>query len=162
MEFLRLKVTGRCEMEIPEWMYDVDYPGQFLRRIKNVRLAIPCVAGPFNEVRCRLTLLRSATRINPLLTPPAARCCRCRHSRNWYHACPHDLRMIREYGATEAIATSVGQNDAGMFEVSFNDELYLPFEYRGAICLLRLELPAENKYFDMDTLSDVILHMNYT
>jgi hypothetical protein len=160
-EFLRLKITGRCEIEIPEWMFDLDYPGQYLRRIKNVTLTIPCVAGPYNEVHCRLTLLRSATRVDPLLTPPATRCCHCDKVGNGYHACPHDCRVVREYGATEAIATSSG-NDAGLFEVSFHDDRYLPFEFHGAVSRWRIELPHENNYFAMDTLSDLILHLNYT
>ena len=112
-EFLRLKLTGRCEIEIPEWMFDLDYPGHYMRRIKNVTLTIPCVSGPYNEVHCRLTLLRSGTRVNPLLSPPAACCCHCRQRGNGYEACPHDPRVVREYGAIEAIATSTGQNDAG-------------------------------------------------
>ena len=161
-EFLRLKVTGRCEIDIAEWMFDLDYPGQYMRRIKNITLTIPCVSGPYNEVHCRLTLLRSATRVDPHLTPPAACCCDCERPDNPYQACLHDPRIVREYGATEAIATSTGQNDAGLFELSFHDDRYLPFEFRGAISLLRFELPHENNYFPMETLSDLILHVNYT
>jgi hypothetical protein len=143
-------------------MFDLDYPGQYMRRIKNVTLTIPCVSGPYNEVHCRLTLLRSATRVDPLLSPPAARCCHCRHKGNAYQACPHDPRIVWEYGATEAISTSTGQNDAGLFEVNFRDDRYLPFEFRGAISRWRIDLPHENNYFDMDTLSDLIVHLNYT
>ena len=49
-----------------------------------------------------------------------------------------------------------------MFELNFRDERYLPFEYLGAVSRWRIELPPENNYFDMDTLSDVVLHLNYT
>lgn len=94
MEFLRLKLTGRCEIEIPEWMFDLDYPGQYMRRIRSVSLTIPCVAGPYNEVHCRLTLLRSGTRISPLPKVPATRCCDCRHTGNVYAVCPHDDRWV--------------------------------------------------------------------
>jgi hypothetical protein len=66
------------------------------------------------------------------------------------------------YGAREAIATSSGQNDAGLFELTFRDERYLPFEFEGAVSRWRIELPPENNYFDTDTLTDVILHLNYT
>ncbi len=162
LEFLRLKLTGRCDIEIPEWMFDLDYPGQYMRRIRNVSLTIPCVAGPYNEVHCRLTLLRSGTRIDPLPMVPAARCCDCCQSGNGYPVCPHDPRWVTENGALEAIATSSGQNDAGLFEVNFRDERYLPFEYRGAVSRWRVELPHENNYFEMDSLSDVVMHLNYT
>ena len=40
---------------------------------------------------------------------------------------------------------------------NFRDERDLPFEYQGAVSRWRIELPRENNYFDMDTLSDMIL-----
>ena len=46
-------------------MFDLDYPGMYMRRIKNVSLTIPCVTGPYTGVHCRLTLLSSTTRIDP-------------------------------------------------------------------------------------------------
>ena len=48
-----------------------------------------------------------------------------------------------------------------MFELSFRDERYLPFESRGA-SRWRIELPHENNFFDIDTVTDVVLHLNYT
>ena len=162
IEYLRLRVTGRCEFEIPEWMFDLDYPGMYLRRIRNVTLTIPCVTGPYNGIHCRLTLLSSMTRIDPRLSPPPHRCC-CEHrSRDGYDVCPEDPRIVRQYAAREAIATSSGRNDSGMFELNFKDERYLPFEYLGAVSRWRVELPRENNFFEMDTVSDLILHLNYT
>jgi hypothetical protein len=79
-----------------------------------------------------------------------------------YEACPDDPRIVREFGAQEAIATSTGQNDSGLFELNFRDERYLPWEFRGAVCRLRIELPPENNYFDLETVSDLILRLNYT
>jgi hypothetical protein len=162
MEFLRIKETGQCEIEMPEWMFDLDYPGQYMRRIKNMSLTIPCVTGPYTGVHCRATLLSSVTRVDPRMNLPATRCCCECGSENSYEACPHDPRMVRSYAAREAVATSSGQNDSGMFELNFRDERYLPFEYQGAVSRWRIELPPENNYFDMDTLSDVILNLNYT
>jgi Tc toxin complex TcA C-terminal TcB-binding domain len=190
-QFLQLKTTGRCEIEIPEWLFDLDYPGQYLRRIKNVALTIPCVVGPYTGVHCRLTLLASTTRVLPSLLEPIAACCKEAPAREplpaspcgcWseplhaphpkeadhasvdtgYAARPEDPRIVRRYGAKEAIATSSGQNDPGLFQLDFRDERYLPFEFEGAVSRFRIELPPENNYFDMDTLSDVVLHLNYT
>lgn len=70
--------------------------------------------------------------------------------------------MIVQYTAREATATSSGQNDAGLFELNFRDERYLPFEFEGAVSRWRIELPQENNQFDVETLTDVILHLNYT
>ncbi len=79
-----------------------------------------------------------------------------------YTLCPDDPRMVKIYGAREAVATSSGQNDSGMFELSFSDPRYLPFEYMGAVSRWRVELPPENNYFDPNTMTDAVLHMNYT
>jgi hypothetical protein len=69
---------------------------------------------------------------------------------------------VRQYAAREAIATSSGKNDSGLFELNFADDRYLPFEYQGAASHWRVELPRENNYFDLDTVSDLILRLNYT
>jgi len=161
MEYLRLRATGYCEIDIPEWLFDLDYPGMYLRQIVNVTATIPSVTGPFNNVNCRLTLLSSDTRIDPRLDPPAHRCCCDRRELSEYELCACDPRKVRQYTAQEAIATSSGKNDAGLFEINFRDERYLPFEYRGAASRWRVELPRENNYFDLDTVSDFILRVDY-
>ena len=154
-------------------MFDHDYPGHYMRRIRNVALTIPCVTGPFTGVHCRITLLGSMTRIDPRLSAPAHACCcppqpcsddcseeeRLAHE---YEPCMDDPRIVRDYGAREAIATSTGQNDAGLFELSFSDPRYLPFEYMGAVSRWRIELPPENNYFEMSTLTDAIIRLSFT
>lgn len=160
--FLRLKLTGCCEIDIPEWMFDLDYPGHYLRRIKNVTLTIPCVVGPYTGVHCRLTLLSSSTRVDPRLNTPPTACCSEGKIGNGYEALSDDPRIVKQYAATEAIATSTGQRDGGLFELNFRDERYLPFEFAGAVSRWRIELPPENNRFDLDTMSDMIMHLSYT
>jgi hypothetical protein len=165
-EFLRLKLTGRAEIEVPESLFDNDYPGQYMRRIKNVTVTLPCVVGPYTGVQCQLTLLGSTTRIDPRATP-VRECahggaCGCEDPVGDYRAAPEDPRVVRSYAATEAIATSSGQSDAGLFELSFRDERYLPFEFAGAVSRWRIELPPENNRFDLDTVTDLVLHLDYT
>jgi hypothetical protein len=162
MQYLQLRTTGFCEIDIPERLFDLDYPGQYLRRIKNVTLTIPCVTGPYTGVHCRLTLLSSVTRIDPRLSPPPHLCCCDRRPLNDYETCFDDPREVRQYAAREAIATSSGQNDSGLFQLNFQDERYLPFEFLGAVSRWRIELPPENNYFELDTLSDLVLNLDYT
>ena len=160
--FLQLQKTGYCEIDIPEWMFDQDYPGQYMRRIKNVTMTLPCVAGPYTGIHCRLTLLSSNTRIKPELLKPVHLCCDDHRCNNGYEPLPEDPRFVHLYAATEGIATSGGMNESGTFEVNFRDERYLPFEFQGAVSRWRIELPIEQNYFNLDTLSDLILHLNYT
>jgi hypothetical protein len=175
LAFLHLQTTGACDIEIPEWMFDLDYPGQYMRRIKNVTLTIPAVVGPYAGVHCRLTLLSSTTRVDARLADPPVECCHPKDEccgcdpcccgelpPNGYQLASQDSRSVRAYAATEAIATSSGQNDSGLFELSFRDERYLPFEFAGAVSRWRIELPPETNAFDFDSLSDVIMHVNYT
>jgi hypothetical protein len=190
LAYLHLRQAGWAEIEVPEWMFDQDYPGHYMLRIKNVTMTIPCVAGPYTGVHCKLTLLSSETRVDPRLTGPVARCCDARDGRGsgcgcggrcndcrgdcgrcgcdraepaaGYLAQPGDPRIVREYAATQAVATSSGQNDAGLFELSFRDERYLPFEFAGAVSRWRIELPPETNRFDLDAVSDFVLHLNYT
>jgi hypothetical protein len=146
---MRLKNTGRCEIELPESLFDMDYPGHYLRRIKSVTLTIPCVTGPYTSVNCTLTLL--ANKIRMQNTPPVT-----------YPEAPDDSRFLTDFGGREAIATSHAQSDNGLFELNFRDDRYLPFEGRGAISQWRIELPQESNAFDLDTITDVVLQLQYT
>jgi Tc toxin complex TcA C-terminal TcB-binding domain len=38
MALLKLKETGECLVELPEILFDLDYPGHYMRRIKSVSL----------------------------------------------------------------------------------------------------------------------------
>jgi len=146
---IQLRETGSCEIDIPEVVFDLDYPGHFLRRIKSASLTIPCVTGPYTTVSCTLTLLNN--RIRSSTDRP----------KDAYEGLS-DPRFISDVGGAQSIATSSAREDSGLFEFSFRDERYLPFEGAGAIGRWRLELPSEYRQFDYDTIADVVLHMRYT
>ena len=149
---LTLKATGTCQLTIPEWLYDLDCPGHYMRRIKNVALSIPSVAGPYTSVSCTLSLLRSSLRKSPLPKDGG------------YGRDPSgsDDRFVDYIGAVQSIVTSTGQNDSGMFETNLRDERFLPFEGAGAESTWKLDLPQDYRAFDYDTISDVIIHIRYT
>jgi hypothetical protein len=70
--------------------------------------------------------------------------------------------VVHIYGAREAIVTSSGQNDSGLFELNLHDERHLPGEFHGAVARFRIELPHEDNYWRRETLTDFILHMQHT
>jgi len=151
LALLRLKATGSCEVAIPEWLYDMDSPGQYMRRIKSVAMSIPCVTGPYTGVHARLSLLRSSIRVSSLAGDQYAR------------QDTGDDSRFRDYaGAIQSVVTSSAQNDSGMFEVNLRDERVLPFEGAGAISTWRIELSNEIPQFDFESISDVVLHVRYT
>jgi hypothetical protein len=125
-QLIFLRETGSCDFEVPELLFQLDFPSHANRRIKSVSLTIPCVAGPYTSVSATLTLLRHFVRLPD-------------------QALTEDLTDLTDLTALEAsgrakIATSSAQNDSGMFELNFRDERYLPFEGAGAISHWRLEL----------------------
>ncbi|KAI9162987.1 insecticidal toxin complex protein [Paramyrothecium foliicola] len=165
--FVMLKATGFCEIDLPEWLFDLDFPSHYMRRIKAVSLTVPCVAGPYTGVHCKLQQLSSSIRFRPLRNfKDSCKCCHKRPDKKQTSPLPtpclNDPHIWRRYAGTESIATSTGQSDSGLFELAFTDPRYLPFEYTGAVSRWRIELPPENNQFDFDSLSDLIMHINYT
>lgn len=148
---MNLRNNRSCEIDIPEWLYDMDYPGQHMRRIKSVSISIPCVAGPYTTISCKLSLTKSKYRKSPYLAAGGV-----------YEEGTSDNRFTYMFGNIQSIATSSGQNDSGMFEMNFRDERYLPFEGCGAISTWAIELPAAYAQFDYKSISDVIIHIKYT
>ncbi len=57
-----LRITGECSFSIPEWFFDLSYPGQYRRRVRAVRLTMPCVTGPYTNCGATLRLDRSKIR----------------------------------------------------------------------------------------------------
>jgi Tc toxin complex TcA C-terminal TcB-binding domain/Neuraminidase-like domain len=137
---LNLRQNASCSFDIPELCFDLFYPGQYCRKIKAVRLTIPCVTGPLTNVGATLTLTASKLRLKAADSS----------------ATPIQLKH------SAVVATSTAQNDSGVFEFSFRDERYMPFEGAGAISTWMIELPDGFRQFDYQTISDVIVHISYT
>lgn len=139
---ISLREQGEAGFTIPEICFDLFYPGQYRRVIKAVRVTIPCVTGPYTNVSATLTLKESKIRNEPKVDASLI---------------PVPLRR------SMSIATSRAQNDSGVFEFSFRDERYMPFEGAGAVnSKWKLSLPKNFPQFDYQTISDVIIHISYT
>jgi len=122
LALLQLRTTGRCTVTLPEELFDMDCPGHYFRRIKNVALSIPCITGPYTSVNCTLTLTKSSIRKSSLL-----------HDDTYARESSEDDRFSDYFGSLQSIVTSSGQNDSGLFETNLRDERYLSFEGSGVI-----------------------------
>lgn len=157
LALLQLKTTGACTFSLPEAIFDLDHPGQYFRRLKSVGVTVPCVAGPYTQVGCKLSLVGNRYRKNTELVQGAAT------DKDKYAEVPgNDDRFTYSVGSIQSISTSQALNDNGLFELNFRDERYLPFEGAGAVSSWRLELPATFKQFDYGTITDVVLQVRYT
>jgi hypothetical protein len=93
-----------------EELWDMDFPNHANRRIRSVSVSIPCVVGPYMSLNANLTM-QGSTKV------------RLRGG---------DLVEV-EGAPITSIAVSSAQSDAGVFELNFHDERYMPFEGCGAI-----------------------------
>lgn len=153
LALIDLKETGTCEFALPEVLFDMDFPGHYLRRLKSVSLRIPCILGAHTSLNCTLRLLEHKFRINAIA-----------QVKGDYpeQNDQTDPRFSTVNVPISSIAVSSLEDEHGVFELNFHDERYLPFEGAGAISKWRIELPDTFKQFDYDTITDVVMRLRYT
>lgn len=119
-----------------------DYPDSVVgtnkvRRIKQISVSLPALLGPYQDIQALLGYSGSGGGIHQSCT---------------------------------TAAISHGVNDSGQFQLNFNDDRYLPFEGlpidgdgSAGLTLTFPNATGANKQNAMlQTLSDIILHINYT
>jgi hypothetical protein len=150
LALLKLQTEGECEFSIPEALFDIDFPGQYLRRIKSLSVSVPCVTGPYTSMPLRLTQVSSRTRADPTAAG------------DYPYDPAGDARFQVHTGAIQSIAISGGREDAGLFAPDHRDERYLPFEGTGAVSDWNLKFTSAVPTFDWLSVTDVVLHLRYT
>jgi hypothetical protein len=148
--FAELVGTGRAEFELGEGLWDGDFPGHYFRRIKTVSLTVAGSLPANSNVNCSLTLLSSRIRSD------------ANASGSYAQSDDNDARFLTISSPIQAIATSRPGADAGVFELRFDDERYLPFEGAGAIANFRLDMRQSDNALALSELDDVVLSVSYT
>ncbi len=148
LKLIDLRQSGKCEVDLPEALFDLDCPGHSFRRIKAVSVSIPCVTGPYASVNCSVTLTKSFVRRGVA----------------GYGGDPEadTTNFVTYPAAVTSIVTSGAHGDTGMFEANPREERYLPFEGAGAIGTFVLEFLGKPRAFDYDTVADVLLTIRHT
>jgi Tc toxin complex TcA C-terminal TcB-binding domain/ABC toxin N-terminal region/Neuraminidase-like domain/Salmonella virulence plasmid 28.1kDa A protein len=153
---LTLIEHGACDFDLPESLFDSDYPGHYQRRLQRVSVTVVYPSpGRFDNVKCTVTMKHNSVRTTSDLGTAYRR------------QGPADSRFVDEFGfVPQKIALGNAQDDPGLFLTAINDNLgdprYLPFEGAGAISSWHLELPAATNEIDLGTVADVVLHIHYT
>lgn len=159
VKLIQLREQGSCEFSIDEILFDMDFPGHYLRRLKSVTLTIPCVVGPQVSVNATLRLLSSEYRTTPSLAASYAKDLTSSTS-------GVDPRFTLATPPLSAIAVSSASADTGVFTLDFSAgstaPRYMPFEGAGAISKWRLSLPTTVRQFNYDSIFDVVLQLRYT
>ena len=149
LEFLKLKAKGACEIDIAESLFDADHPGHYFRRIKTASMNVIVGEKQLKHANASMTLLKNSMRKEGI-------------SRGDYTQKNSDPRFLYDLVPVQKRATSSGIDDAGLFELRFDDERYLPFEGAGAISKWRIEMLQRSNEFDMSRISDVVLKLRFT
>lgn len=149
----QLKKKGWCEFELTESMFESDYKGHYRRKIKSISLSVPLILGPYETLKATLTQTKNCILMQPdeaakalLLegnTPPGSSV-RC------------------DWSSRQKIAISRGNDSRGFSSFGFESEAYSPFEGTGAVSAWKLDIPKETNSFDWESLSNVIITMDYT
>ncbi|TEY75128.1 hypothetical protein BOTCAL_0065g00300 [Botryotinia calthae] len=148
---MRLRITGTTDFSIGELLYDMDFPGHYMRRIRSVSVSVPSDVETGINTNAVLTLLEHKYRVTQTAAGYAAS-----QSATGSEAFRTDRIPIT------AIAVSSGSKDPGVFELDFSGPRYMPFEGAGAISTWRLEFPAPIRHFNYESITDVQLHIQYT
>lgn len=106
--------------------------------------------GPYGCL-LHLTLVRNSVRTTPSASGTYSR-----------DTNGEDQRFQDGFASIQSIATSSATDDAGLFQLRFDDERYLPFEGAGAISSWSLRLNPAVPQFDYSSISDVVVHIKYT
>jgi hypothetical protein len=153
---LDLRERGDCTFELSERLFDYDYPGHYARKIKSIALSLPAVLGPYQNIHATLTQLSSQVVLKPELG--AVKYLLGVESQ----PVPEPSALRTNWWVNQQIALSGGLNDAGLFEVSFSDPRYLPFEGTGAVSTWRLQMPKAANRFDFSAITDLVITLRYT
>jgi hypothetical protein len=153
LALVSLQQKGSCEFELPEALFDQDFPGHYCRQIKSISVSFPAVVGPYENFNATLTQLGHRTLLRPdldgvkyLLTGEGEQ--------------PGSLRF--DWRPTQQVALSRGVNDSGLFQLNYQDERFLPFEGTGAVSRWRLQINGVDGQQHRAHLRDVILTVQYT
>jgi Tc toxin complex TcA C-terminal TcB-binding domain/Neuraminidase-like domain/Salmonella virulence plasmid 28.1kDa A protein len=153
---LTLLERGACNFELPESLFDGDYPGHYQRRLQRVSVTVEYPEpGKHDNVKGTLTLTKNSVRTSTDL------------GSGYPRQGANDPRFVDQLAAVpQKIVLGNAQEDPGLFLTSLDENLadlrYLPFEGAGAISSWHFELPSATNDIDLAAVGDVVLHLHYT
>jgi hypothetical protein len=141
VEFLDFRRTGNLAFATPMSLFDNDFPGHYLRMVRQVRTSLVALVPADRGIRATLYsngVSRVSTRQDGTFTDITVR---------------HDPTVV-------AITSPV--NASGVFELDVQSDLLLPFESSGVDTTWELQLPPAANPFDYSSIVDVLVTIEYT
>lgn len=141
VEFLDFRQTGQISFGTPMSWFDADFPGCYLRLIRQVRLSVVALVPPSRGIRATLTTSGVSRVISAAATGFT------------------EVILQRDPGT---IAVTLPANATGVFDTDLQPQMLLPFEGSGVDTTWSLSLPRAANPFDFSSIMDVLLTVDYT
>ncbi|MEM7584429.1 MAG: neuraminidase-like domain-containing protein [Acidobacteriota bacterium] len=139
-EFQRFRETGVMVFQTPMELYDRDFPGHYLRRIRSVRTSVVALIPPVEGIRATLSTLSSSRIV----------------------VGGDVFQETTVNHGPQSVALTSPRNASGVFELDTQSEMLLPFEGMGVDATWEFRLPRAANPFDFRTLADVLVTFEYT
>ncbi|WP_432989906.1 hypothetical protein [Dactylosporangium sp. CA-233914] len=139
-EMQLFRQSGVLTVATPQELFDREFPGHYLRLIKQVKVSLLALVPPVRGVRATL----SASGVSRAVV-----------ARGLFQT----VTLRRD---PESIAFTSPVNATGLFDLEPDTGLLLPFEGMGVDTVWRLDLPRAANPFDYRTIADVLLTLEYT
>ena len=140
--FQQFTQTGVLRFRTPMDMFDRDFPGHYLRMIKQVRMSVVAIIPPNDGIRASLS--------NPGI------------SRVMVAGDSGDYRSVVVRRDPQLIALSSPTNANGIFDLTAQPTMLLPFEDLGVDTSWEFIMPRAANQLDFSTIADVLLTIDYT
>ena len=140
-EFQRFRETGVIIFGTPLELFERDFPGHYLRMIKQVRTSVIALIPPIQGIKATL----STVGVSNLVT-----------NNNGL------FQTITAYRAPESVALTSPMNATGVFELQTPSDMLLPFEGMGVDTLWEFKMPRAANHFDFKSIADVLITIDYT
>lgn len=140
-EFAEFQRTGQLAFGTPLALFDRDFPGHYLRLIRQVRLSVVALVPPSRGIRATLAS-NGVSRVTAPTTGGFT-----------------DIALRRE--PTQVALTSP-VNANGVFDMDMQADMLLPFEGSGVDTTWQLQLPKAANPFDFGSIADVLFTIEYT
>jgi hypothetical protein len=140
-EFQQFKETGVINFATPMELFDWDFPGDYLRLIKRIRVSVIALIPTIDSIKAALTATGSS-RVT----------------------IGGDIfQTVNVNRGTEAVLLSSPRDATGLFEMQpqISDKLN-PFEGMGVDTQWQFTLPKAANRFDFNSIADVIVTIEYT
>jgi len=142
IEMVKFRDSGRITFNtLLDW-FDDGFQGHYLRLIKSVRVSMFAIVPPLDGIHAMLHNTGESSVV-------------VLENGNYV-----EKRAARNFG--ESIALDSAFNESGLFVLNYEDPMLLPFEGLGVQTQWTLELPRGNNRFNLDTIADVFLTIEYT